>query len=77
MGETALVSLAGGAAGWLLGSLAAAAVRGRTFGQGGVLEPLLLPLALALALAVAVVGTLGPLRLALKLDPATVLRGQP
>lgn len=77
MGETALVSLAGGAAGWLLGSLAAAAVRGRTFGEGGVIEPLLLPLALALALAVAIIGTLGPLRVALKLDPATVLRGQP
>jgi putative ABC transport system permease protein len=76
MGETVLVSLAGGAAGWLLGSLAAAAVRGRTFGEGGMLEPLLLPLALVLALAVAVIGTLGPLRLALKLDPATVLRGQ-
>ena len=76
VGETALVSLAGGAAGWLLGSLAAAAVRGRTFGEGGVLEPLLLPLALTLALAVALVGTLGPLRMALKLDPATVLRGQ-
>jgi putative ABC transport system permease protein len=77
MGETALVSLAGGATGWLLGSLAAAAVRGRTFGEGGVFEPLLLPLALVLALFVAFVGTLGPLRMALKLDPATVLRGQP
>ena len=77
MGETVLVSLAGGATGWLLGSLAAAAVRGRTFGEGGMLEPLLLPLALALALAVAIIGTLGPLRMALRLDPATVLRGNP
>ena len=75
--ETALVSLAGGATGWLLGSLAAAAVRGRTFGVGAVLEPLLLPVALTVALAVAVAGTLGPLRMALRLDPATVLRGQP
>jgi putative ABC transport system permease protein len=74
--ETALVSLAGGAAGWLIGSLAAAAVRGRTFGAGAVLEPLLFPLALALAFAVALAGTLGPLRMALRLDPATVLRGQ-
>jgi putative ABC transport system permease protein len=77
MGETALVSLAGGAAGWLIGSLAAAMVRGRTFGAGSVFEPLLLPLALALALAVAFLGTLGPLRMALRLDPSTVLRGQP
>lgn len=75
MGETALVSLFGGAAGWLLGSLAAALVRGRTFGEGSVLESILLPLALALALAVAFFGTLAPLRMALRLDPSTVLRG--
>lgn len=75
MGETALVSLAGGALGWLLGSLAAAAVRGQTFGSGGGLEPLLLPLSLVLSLGVAFLGTLGPLRMALRLDPATVLRG--
>jgi putative ABC transport system permease protein len=77
MGETALVSLAGGAAGWVLGSLAAALVRGRTFGEGSVVEPILLPLALSVALAVAFFGTLGPLRMALRLDPSTVLRGQP
>ena len=75
LGETMLVSLAGGAAGWLVGSLAAAVVRGRTFGAGGVVEPLLLPLALVLAFGVACLGTLGPVRLALRLDPATVLRG--
>lgn len=75
MGETALVSLAGGALGWLLGSLAAAAVRGQTFGQGGSFELLLLPLSLGLGLGVAFLGTLGPLRVALGLDPATVLRG--
>jgi len=77
MGETVLVSLAGGAAGWALGSIAAAVVRGRTFGEGSVLEPILLPLALAAALGVAFLGTLAPLRVALRLDPSTVLRGQP
>jgi len=77
MGETALGSRAGGAAGWLLGSRAAARVRGRTFGEGSVAEPILLPLALSVALAVAFFGTLAPLRMALRLDPATVLRGQP
>jgi putative ABC transport system permease protein len=76
MGETVLVSLAGGAAGWALGSLAAALVRGRTFGEGSVVEPILLPLALSVALAVAFFGTLAPLRMALRLDPSTVLRGQ-
>jgi ABC-type antimicrobial peptide transport system permease subunit len=40
-----------------------------------MVEPLLLPLALVLAFGVACLGTLGPVRLALRLDPATVLRG--
>ncbi len=75
LGETLVVSLVGGALGWPLGSLAAAAIRGGTFGHGASFQPLLLPVALVLALIVAVVGTLGPLRLAMRLDPATVLRG--
>lgn len=75
--ETALISLAGGLLGWLVGGASAALVRDSTFGQGGTFEPLLLPVALALAVAIAVLGTIGPLRLALRLDPATVLRGQP
>ncbi len=75
LGETLVVSLVGGALGWPLGSLAAAAIRGGTFGHGASFQPLLLPVALVLALIVAVVGALGPLRLAMRLDPATVLRG--
>lgn len=75
LGETALVSVAGGALGWLLGSLAAAAIRGRTFGTGSSLQLILLPLAIALSLAVALLGTAGPLRVADRIDPAEVLRG--
>jgi putative ABC transport system permease protein len=75
LGETVLVSLLGGALGWGLGSAGAAAIRGHTFGTVVPVQPLLLPLALVLSLALAVVGTLAPLRLALRIDPATVLRG--
>ena len=75
VGETAIVSLGGGLLGWALGSLAATAVRGQTFGAAHRAEPLLLPIALLVSLAVALLGTLGPLRLALRLDPAAVLRG--
>lgn len=75
LGETALISVAGGVVGWLLGSLAAVAMRGHTFGGSNLVEPLLLPLALALSFGVACLGTLGPMRIALRLDPATVLRG--
>lgn len=75
LGETMLVSLLGGGLGFLLGSAAAAAIRGQAFGTGSPIQMMLLPLALVLALAIAVLGTLAPLRMALKLDPATVLRG--
>jgi putative ABC transport system permease protein len=75
LGETALVSLAGGLLGWVLGSAGAAAVRGQTFGASHAAEPLLLPVALVLSLVVALLGTLGPLRLALGINPAVALRG--
>jgi putative ABC transport system permease protein len=75
LGETVLVSLLGGAFGFWLGSAGAALIRGNTFGTASPFQPLLLPLALVLALALAFFGTLAPLRLALRLDPAAVLRG--
>jgi putative ABC transport system permease protein len=75
LGETALISIAGGLIGWALGSASAAAVRGQTFGASHAAEPLLLPVAVVLALVVALLGTLGPLKLALHLNPAAVLRG--
>jgi putative ABC transport system permease protein len=75
LGETVLVSLLGGGLGFFLGSVGAAAIRGQAFGTGSPIQMLLLPLALVVALAIAVAGTLAPLRMALRLDPATVLRG--
>lgn len=75
LGESALVAVAGGALGWVSGSAAAAAIRGDVFGAGATFQPMLLPVALGLALIVGVLGTLAPLRLALRLDPAEVLRG--
>jgi putative ABC transport system permease protein len=75
LGESALIALAGGALGWVSGSAAAAVIRGDVFGAGATFQPMLLPVAIALALAVSVLGTLAPLHLALRLDPAEVLRG--
>ncbi|HEY3215816.1 MAG TPA: FtsX-like permease family protein [Candidatus Eisenbacteria bacterium] len=73
--ETVLVSLAGGLLGWLIGGLGAQAIRGQALGHTGTLQPLLLPVALLLSVVLALAGTLGPLRMRLKLDPAAVLRG--
>jgi putative ABC transport system permease protein len=75
LGETALISLAGGVMGWALGAASAAVIRGETFGVAGGVPTLLLPLAVLVSLGVTLVGTLGPLRMALRLDPARVLRG--
>ena len=75
LGEALLVALAGGALGWWLGEAGAAAIRGASFVGASAYRPLLLPVALVVAALVALAGTLGPLRLALRLDPARVLRG--
>ena len=75
LGESLIVAVAAGVAGWLLGALAAGLIRTQSFGGASAAQPLLLPLAIALAVTVALLGTLGPLRVALRVDPATVLRG--
>jgi putative ABC transport system permease protein len=74
LGETVLISLAGGVMGWALGAASATAIRGETFGVAGGVPTLLLPLAIVISLVVALLGTLGPLRMALRLDPARVVR---
>jgi putative ABC transport system permease protein len=74
-GETLLVAVLGGALGWVVGSVLARLVHGGSFGAGGTIHPLLLPVAVLLAAGVATLGTLGPLRMALRIEPAQVLRG--
>jgi len=75
LAETLLVSLAGGALGWLAGTGTAVIIRGEAFAAPAAAQPLLLPVALAVAAVVGFAGTLGPLRLALRLDPVEALRG--
>jgi putative ABC transport system permease protein len=75
LGETALVSLFGGLLGWGLGSFTAALIRGGGLAGAGTFQPVLLPVSLAIAALVGGLGTLAPLRIALRLDPAQVLRG--
>lgn len=75
LGESLLVACAGGLGGFLLGTLGATLLRGTTFGAHSPVQPLMLPVAMLLAMLVAVAGTLAPLRVAQRVDPATVLHG--
>lgn len=74
LGETLLVACAGGVIGWIVGSGAAALIRGTSFGPATAPQPLLLPAALLLALIVALAGTWAPLSAALRIDPVEALR---
>jgi putative ABC transport system permease protein len=75
LAETLVVSLLGGALGWLAGTGAAAAIRGQAFAAPAAAQPLLLPAAMLVAVAIAVAGTVVPLRVALRFDPVEVMRG--
>ncbi len=78
LSEAALIGLAGGAAGYLLGlGLAQGLVR-TVFSVGGDAQsaPVVLPITLLLALAVALLGSALPVRQAVRFDPVLLLRGK-
>ncbi len=73
--ESLVIGAAGGALGWLLGAGFAQVIGQRVF-QSAVSLRWDVPLVvLALALAVSVLAGLGPIRLALAVEPAPVLKG--
>ncbi len=77
LAEYAAIGIAGGLAGFfaggVLGDLLARRVFGAAIGRPGAA---LLPVALAAAVAIALLGSALPLRRALRVDPAQVLRGE-
>ncbi|MGH9394252.1 MAG: ABC transporter permease, partial [Terriglobales bacterium] len=75
-GEATLLALAGGGAGYLLGHWLGAGIAVRLLGHGLAWKPALIPLILLLALAVALAGSFSPLRRAMRLEPATAMRGE-
>jgi putative ABC transport system permease protein len=72
--EAGTVGLAGGAAGYFLGSLLARQLSRQVFGTAASFHWVFLPAALALALLVTLAGSALPLRRGLKISPAMVLR---
>ncbi|RAK10275.1 putative ABC transport system permease protein [Halanaerobium saccharolyticum] len=73
--EISLVGLIGGLFGYGLGNIFATIIGQQVFGTAISVKLLVLPLTLVMAIIVALVGSSSPLRMALKLDPAEVLRG--
>lgn len=71
--EACLISLLAGAAGYGIGALSSEWIGTQVFGRGMGLRLALLPLALLVAVAISAIGTLLPLRVALRLEPRQVL----
>ncbi len=72
--ETTILALAGGVAGYLLGSVLALHIGKEVFGSGIAFNPTLLPAALLLALVVSLAGSAPSVWQAMQMEPATVLR---
>jgi putative ABC transport system permease protein len=76
LGEQWLLALVGGTVGYLVGLALARLLGLRVFGVPPALHPILLPVVLGVAAVVATLGSVMPLRRVLRLDPASVLRGE-
>jgi len=75
LGETLIVSVAGGVIGYLLGDQLAELIS-RTVFNSTIVSPLwLFPTAIISALVVAIAGSVAPLRRALLIEPVRVLKG--
>jgi putative ABC transport system permease protein len=75
IGETLIISLAGGVVGYLIGDQLAEIIS-RTVFNSTIVSPLwLFPTAIISALVVAIAGSIAPLRRALLVEPVRVLKG--
>lgn len=76
LAEQMMLAVAGGAIGFILGAGLARVLGASVFGTPAPPRMILLPVALGLAALVAILGSLIPLRRAVQLDPAPILRGE-
>jgi putative ABC transport system permease protein len=74
--ESVAVGLIGGVAGWLAGIGLAQLIGHQVFRSGVAVRWESVPIVVALSVAVAIVAAIGPLRLALAVDPAPALKGE-
>ena len=75
-GEAVVIGLVGGAIGLVIGIVAAQAIGQGVFGTSIALAPIALPVTIGLGVATALLASLLPVRHALSIEPAPVLRGE-
>jgi putative ABC transport system permease protein len=76
LAEQMMLAMAGGTIGFVFGAGLARVLGESVFGTPAPPRMILLPVALGLAAVVAILGSLIPLRRAVRLDPAPILRGE-
>jgi putative ABC transport system permease protein len=76
LGEGLFLGLLGGAMGGILGFVFAQVVSVNVFGSSITLQPLMLPVAMLVSMLIAALSCLLPIRSAVAVDPALVLRGE-
>jgi putative ABC transport system permease protein len=73
--EAAIIGLIGGVAGYAVGFVLAEVIGESVFGSAVTIVPLVIPMTIGISVAVSLLAALVPVRRALKIEPATVLRG--
>jgi len=73
--EAAIIGVLGGVAGYIVGYFLAGLVGQSVFGSAVTLVPVVIPLTLGISVAVALLAAVIPVRRALRIEPAAVLRG--
>jgi len=73
--EAAIIGLVGGLAGYLAGYVLAQYIGQSVFGSSVMLVPVVIPMTIGISLVVAVGASAVPIRRALGIEPAIVLRG--
>jgi putative ABC transport system permease protein len=76
LGEGLFLGLLGGLMGAILGFLFAQVVSVNVFGSSITFQPLLLPATILVSMTIAAVSCLLPIKRAVSIDPAIVLKGE-
>jgi putative ABC transport system permease protein len=76
LGEGVFLGILGGALGAILGFVFAQVVSVNVFGSSITFQPLLLPVTVLVSVAIAAVSCLTPIKRAVAIDPALVLKGE-